>query len=62
MLSCPGALPFLLILTPFLVHQKLQKHVSNWISCILIVIHLCLLCSITFHSIEGIHFRLYFLE
>ena len=53
---------FLLVLTPFLVHPKLQKHVSNRMSFILIVIHLCLLYSVTFHSIEGIHFCLCFLE
>ena len=54
MLPCLGVLPFLLILTPFLAHQTLQKHVSNRLNSILIIIHLCL-CSIIFHSIEGTH-------
>ena len=38
----------LLILTPFVVSQKLQKHVCNWLKCIQILIHLYLLCSINF--------------
>ena len=59
MLSVLGFYIFLLILTSFLVRLKSQKHVGNWLNCILIVIRLCLLCSITFHSIEGILFPLF---
>jgi hypothetical protein len=62
MLSSPGILPFFINFKAFLIHLMLLKYLCNCMNSLLILVHLCVLCFIIFHSIEEIHFQLWFLE
>jgi len=62
MLSSPGLLPCFVNFRAFLIHLILLKNLRKCMNSILILVHLCVLCSIIFHSIEEINFQLCFLE
>jgi hypothetical protein len=62
MLSSPEHLPFFVNLTHFLIHLILLRYLNDCWNSILILGHLCLLCSIICNIIAEMHFHLCFLE
>jgi hypothetical protein len=62
MLSSPGLLQFFSFLMLFLIHIILLKYFFDCLNSFTVLVHLCLLCSVIFHSLEETHFQLCFRE
>jgi hypothetical protein len=62
MLSSPGLLQFFVNFNAFIICLMLSRYLPDHLNYILILGHLCLLCSIIFCSTADVHFHLYFHE